>query len=304
MTRKYAAACAEKFRPTQLRDRRFRFLFHRLCESAETIVLAMAEQLAEGDFRPRDFELNFSDRDGDLPSYRLGDLLVEGKVDRVDVWEQGDRTYLCVADYKSGPKHFSLSGVSEGQNIQMLIYLFMLTAEEEGRGGKQIMPGGVLYLPARDVVVTMPRNSGPEEIRKKREEQLKVSGLLLNDLPMLHARDRSDPPRFMPVAYGKDGLPVKGTADARQMQLLEGFVQDLLRRMGEDLRAGKAEASPLAERPSDDPCRFCDYARICGFDPKKQEVRLMRRLKDAEFWELAAGREETAPPAAEEAKHG
>jgi len=74
--------------------------------------------------------------------------------------------------------------------------------------------------------------------------------------------------------------------------------------MGEELRAGKAEASPLAERPSDDPCRFCDYARICGFDPKKQEVRLMRRLKDAEFWELAAGREETAPPAAEEAKHG
>ena len=306
MTRKYAGEFAEaNFRAAQLQDRRFRYLFHRLCEAAENIVLFMAEQLAAGDFRPEYFELNFSDREGgDRPAFRLDDLLVEGKVDRVDVWEQGDRRYICVADYKSGRKGFSLSDVSQGRSIQMLIYLFMLTAEGRDADGRQLVPGGVLYLPAREAVVAMPRNSEPDQIREKREGELKVNGVMLNDLPMLHARDRSDPPRFMPVRYGKDGLPAKGAVDARQMKLLEEYVQKLLRRMGAELRAGVAEASPLAATPGDDPCRYCDYARVCGFDPKKQAPRCLPRLKDAEFWTLAEGAGEQGPADGEEADHG
>ena len=305
LTRKYAEAYAEaNFRSTQLRDRRFRYLFHRLCESAETIVLTMAEQLAAGEFRPRDFELNFSDRDGDLPPFRLGDLLVEGKVDRVDVWERGGLLYLCVADYKSGPKSFSLSKVFEGQSIQMLIYLFMLTAEGEGRYGKRIVPGGVLYLPVRDELVKLPRDSSEERIRKERDKGRKASGLLLDEPSMLRARERNDPPRFLPVKYDKDGLPVGGTVSARQMQLLETYVQGLLLRMGEELRAGKAEASPLAEAKGMEPCRYCDYAGICGFDPKREKLRYPRRLTDAEFWALAEETGRTFTPAGGEEEHG
>ncbi len=287
LTRKYAEAyTAEYFRPAQLRDRRFLYLFRRLCDTAENIVLEMAEQLAAGDFQPLDFELEVSDRGGELPPLRLGDILVEGKVDRVDGWSDGDRLYLCVADYKSGPKEFRLSDVCEGQTIQMLIYLFLLTAEGESRYGKRIVPGGVLYLPARDKAVSLPRSSSEEEIRKARAAELKISGLMLDDLPMLRARDRSEPPRYLPVTF-KDGVPIKGTADEKRMGELAGFVRGLLRRMGEELRAGRAEASPLAHSASEDPCRYCEYGRVCGFDPKRQEPRLVRRMTDAEFWELA-----------------
>ncbi len=294
LTRKYAEAyVAENFKPAQLRDKRFLYLFRRLCDTAENIVLEMAEQLAAGDFQPLDFELEISDRGGELPPLDLGDILVEGKVDRVDGWSQGDRLYLCVADYKSGPKEFRLSDVYEGQTVQMLIYLFLLTAEGAERYGKQIVPGGVLYLPARDPVVPMKRSSTEEEIRKARADELKLSGLLLSDPGMLRARDRSDPPRYLPVTF-RDGIPVKGAADAEQMEKLDSFVRGLLRRMGEELRAGKAEASPLAHTPAEDPCRNCEYGRICAFDPKRQEKRLIRKLTDAEFWELAG----------KEAQHG
>ena len=287
LTRKYAEAyVAENFKPAQLRDKRFLYLFRRLCDTAENIVLEMAEQLAAGDFQPLDFELDISDRGGELPPLDLGDILVEGKVDRVDGWADGEKLYLCVADYKSGPKEFRLSDVYEGQTVQMLIYLFLLKAEGGQRYGKRIVPGGVLYLPARDKVVSLPRSSSEEEIRKARAEELKISGLMLSDLPMLRARDRSEPPRYLPVTF-KDGLPVKGAADAEQMEKLDSFVRGLLLRMGEELRAGKAEASPLAHTPAEDPCRNCEYGRICAFDPKRQEKRLVRKLTDAEFWELA-----------------
>ncbi len=294
LTRKYAEAyVAESFKPAQLRDKRFLYLFRRLCDTAENIVLEMAEQLASGDFLPLDFELDISDRGGELPPLDLGGILVEGKVDRVDGWADGDQLYLCVADYKSGPKEFRLSDVYEGQTVQMLIYLFLLTAEGAERYGKQIVPGGVLYLPARDPVVPMKRSSTEEESRKARADELKLSGLLLSDPGMLRARDRSDPPRYLPVTF-RDGIPVKGAADAEQMEKLDSFVRGLLRRMGEELRAGKAEASPLAHTPAEDPCRNCEYGRICAFDPKRQEKRLIRKLTDAEFWELAG----------KEAQHG
>ncbi len=198
-----------------------------------------------------------------------------------------------MADYKSGPKEFRLSDVAEGQTIQMLIYLFLLTAEGEARYGKRIVPGGVLYLPARDKVVPLKRSSSEEEIRKARADELKISGLMLDDMALLRARDRSDPPRYLPVSF-RDGVPVKGVASEGQMGQLDAFVRGLLKRMGEELRAGKAEASPLARYASDDPCRFCEYARVCAFDPRRQEKRLVKKLTDAEFWTLAEGR----------AKHG
>ena len=277
---------AESFKPAQLRDKRFAYLFRRLCDTAENIVLEMAEQLAAGDFLPLDFELEISDRGGELPPLDLGGILVEGKVDRVDGWADGDQLYLCVADYKSGPKEFRLSDVCEGQTIQMLIYLFLLTSEGQERYGKRIVPGGVLYLPARDKTVSLPRSSTEEEIRKARAAELKISGLMLDDPDMLRARDRSQPPRYLPVSF-KDGVPVKGVADLRRMGELDSFVRGLLRRMGEELRNGKAEASPLAHYGSEDPCRYCEYGRVCGFDPKRQEKRLIRRMTDGEFWELA-----------------
>ena len=287
LTKKYAEAyAAGYFKPAQLRDKRFLDLFRRLCDTAENIVLEMAEQLAAGDFQPLDFELEISGRGGELPPLKLGDILVEGKVDRVDGWSDGEKLYLCVADYKSGPKEFRLSDVHEGQTIQMLIYLFLLTSEGGERYGGQIVPGGVLYLPARDKVISLPRSSSPEEIRRARAAELKISGLMLDDLPMLRARDRSEPPRYLPVVF-KDGLPVKGVADAKRMGELEAFVRGLLQRMGEELRAGRAEASPLAHTPAEDPCRNCEYGRICAFDPKRQEPRLVRKLTDAEFWALA-----------------
>ena len=287
LTRKYAEAyVAESFKPAQLRDKRFLYLFRRLCDTAENIVLEMAEQLAAGDFLPLDFELDISDRGGELPPLDLGGILVEGKVDRVDGWSEGDQLYLCVADYKSGPKEFRLSDVCEGQTIQMLIYLFLLKAVGEQRYGKRIVPGGVLYLPARDKVIPLKRSSTEEEIRKARAAELKVSGLMLDDRSMLRARDRSEPPRYLPVSF-RDGVPVKGVADRRQMGELDSFVRGLLLRMGEELRAGKAEASPLAHTPAEDPCRYCEYGRVCGFDPKRQEKRIIRRMTDAEFWQLA-----------------
>lgn len=284
LTRQYTEAFAgETFRPAQLRDSRFGYLFRRLCRTAEAIVLDVAGELAAGEFQPLDFELSFS-AGGDLPPARVGDIWVQGTVDRVDGWVDGDRLYLCVADYKTGKKKFSLTDVRYGMGIQMLIYLFLLSDEGAGRYGMPVIPAGVLYAPAREVLLSMPRSSSPEEIARKRADTLRRSGLLLNDRRLLQAREMGEDPRYIPVSY-RDGVPAGSLATAAQLGDLAVYVKKLLVRMGSELRGGKAEASPLYKNKVEGPCRWCPYGSVCAFDEKREPLRMEHALRDGEFWD-------------------
>ena len=274
----------ENFRPRQLRDKRFLYLFRRLCQTAETIVLDVAGELAAGEFRPLDFELSFSDRGGDLPPLRLEDITVQGTVDRVDGWVDGDKLYLCVADYKTGKKKFSLTDVRYGLGIQMLVYLFLLSAEGAKRYGREIVPAGVLYAPAREVLLSLPRSTGAGEIEKKRADTLRRSGLLLCDRRVLQARERGENPRYLPVKY-RDGVPAGSVATLAQLGDLAAYVRKLLSRMGAALRRGSAEASPLYKNKSTGPCLWCPYGAVCGFDPRREKPRMEAAVPEPEFWQ-------------------
>jgi len=146
----------------QDRTARFRYLFSRLRTTAYAVVEETARELAESDFVPVEFELSFGDK-GTLPAVTVsepdGELRVNGKVDRVDGWVRNGRLYLRVVDYKTGKKSFDLAEVRMGLDIQMLLYLFTLQKEGQGYFQKEIVPAGVLYLPARDEILAQERMS-------------------------------------------------------------------------------------------------------------------------------------------------
>ena len=285
LTQKYTEAfAAETFRVSQTADRRFKYLYDRLCRTAETIVLDVAAELAAGEFEPLDFELKFGPgEDASLPPVREGDIRLGGTVDRVDGWTDGEKLYLCVADYKTGRKAFSLSDVWYGLGIQMLIYLFMLETEAGERYGKEIVPAGVLYAPARDVLLSLPRSTTPEEAAQKRADALRRSGLLLADERLLQAREAGHSPRYLPVKY-KDGAVSGSIATAAQLGELAEYVKRLLRKMSGALRQGNTAASPLYKNKTEGPCVWCAYKSVCGFDPAREPVRMAAKMKDAEFW--------------------
>ena len=278
-TRAYTALY---FRPAQLANPRFRYLVDRLCLAVESILKDVAGELASSDFSPLDFELRFA-RGGDLPPLDLGQVQLSGVVDRVDGWVDGDRLYLTVADYKTGRKQFSLSDVWYGQGIQMLVYLFMLAQEGAGRYGREIVPAGVLYAPAREVLLSMPRSATEAEIQRKRQEALRRSGLLLADERVLQARERGEAPRYLPVKY-VDGVPGGSIASAAQLGDLAAYVKRLLRKMGGRLASGHIEALPLCKAATELPCRWCPYVRACPFEAGTDEPRVQRSMSQEEFW--------------------
>ena len=286
LTEKYTEEYASRyFRPAQREDPRFRYLFARLRRSVDLILRDVVEELAVSRFTPRDFELRFGLGAGELPPLQAGDVSLGGVADRVDGWVDGDTLYLCVADYKTGRKSFSLTDVWYGLGIQMLLYLFALE-ENGGRRyrAKRIVPAGVLYAPARDVLLKLPRSSTPEEIEDKRREALRRSGLLLADTRVLHAREEGDSPKYLPVKY-QNGEPTGSLATAAQLGQLAKYVKKLLERMGGALRSGSIQADPLCRSGSDTPCQWCPYTAACGFGEGEDKLRRMRSKPEDEFWE-------------------
>src|SRR5699024_8419833 len=144
--------------------------FRRLLKSVHLVVDNVVQELACSDFAPVSFELGFGSR-GDLPPVELTvdgvTVSITGFVDRVDGWEHDGRLYLRVVDYKTGRKSFDLTDVWNGLGLQMLLYLFALEREGKALYGREIVPAGVLYLPARDAVVAGSRAMTEEERRKK-----------------------------------------------------------------------------------------------------------------------------------------
>ncbi len=162
----------------------------------------MAHELRAGDFVPLDFELNFADPEQIAP-ITLSDgevtLNMSGVADRVDGWLHDGKLYLRVVDYKTGRKAFSLSDVWYGMGLQMLLYLFALERSGPERYGHEIVPAGVLYVPARDVLIPADRRLSPEEAAKERAGAVRRSGLLLDDAAVLHAMEHSDTPQYLPA---------------------------------------------------------------------------------------------------------
>lgn len=286
---RYMAAAIPGF---EGRERRFQYLFRRLGRTVTAIVDNVAEELADSDFRPLAFELDFSEG-GDLPAISLhapgGDLTVVGKVDRVDGWVRDGKLYIRVVDYKSGKKAFDLSDIQHGLNIQMLLYLF--TLQREGRdlfGGREIVPAGVLYLPARDVLVSAPRGVDPERLRAALDKELRRSGLVLSQPEVLRAMEHSalSEPRFLPLALGRDGGVVKGVATAEELGKLGRYVDRLLAKIARELSEGNIDADPCGRGEGDSACTYCAFASACHFmqGDEGDHMELIRPVSREEFW--------------------
>ena len=268
---------------------RFRYLFTRLSKDVRRIVADMAGELRVSDFQPLDFELDFGS-DPRIPPMELGggeeSLTLTGIADRVDGWVHDGKLYLRVVDYKTGRKKFELSDVWYGMGLQMLLYLFTLQKNGKTLYGREIVPAGVLYVPARDVLLSAGADMAEEDAEKERASQLRRSGLILDDGAAVNAMEHGDTPRYIPVKF-KNGVP---TGDA--LATLEGFgrlaghIDDALKAMAGELKRGSIAADPYYRSQQENACANCDYFDACHFSDGEggDSIHYMTRLKPAEVW--------------------
>lgn len=256
---------------------RFRYLYLRLRETVIVLVERIARELSESDFYPVDFELDIRSG-GDVPPEVIdikdgGIIAVEGKVDRVDMMKKNGKTYLRVIDYKTGAKTFSLPDVLYGLNLQMFIYLFTLCSGATRRyASPELLPAGVLYLPAKRPDVSVDRDEDKDKIAKKTGGAMKMSGLVLKDPQVVDGMEHGAQGLFIPARLkataGSGDEPFDASssvATLEQFGILKKHIDNTLKEMADTLRGGDIAARPV-EGLGYHPCDYCEFASVCGHE--------------------------------------
>jgi len=262
------------------KNARFIYLFRRIGEDAMRIVLDMLDELKKSDFEPLDFELDMTE------------FGAAGVIDRIDGWEHDGKLYVRVIDYKTGKKSFRLSDVMYGRDMQMLIYLFAVNEQGAARYKRSIVPAGVLYAPARDMILSAKRSATEEALSKQREDGLKRGGLILNDPSVIEAMENGGEKRYLPVKRTKDGdFTGDSLIDSEQVGLLSGHISRMLGGAAAEILEGDVDCIPLYKSESDNACNYCDFHSVCAFDDEAGDKRrFVRKLKSAEIWETLRSR--------------
>lgn len=275
----------------QAKSARFRYLFNRLRASAYSVMQNVAQELAVSDFKPVAFELGFGGAKGDLPAISIrqdgAELNVSGKVDRVDGWVHDGKLYLRVVDYKTGRKTLDLGDLKAGLGIQMLLYLFALQRDGERYFGQPVEPAGVLYFPARDVILRAERSISEEKREELLRRELRRSGMVLGEPEVLHAMEHSalESPCYLPLHIAKDGTLGGDIVSAAQLGKLSRYVDKLLHQIASELRQGNVDADPYSRGPQESACTYCPFASACFFDDAGGDKRrVLKKTEPEEFW--------------------
>lgn len=279
---------------------RFVYLFRRLEKTVLAVVDNAVEELRASDFQPIAFELGFG-TGKELPpvTFRAGGVTVSlsGFVDRVDGWEKDGRLYLRVVDYKTGRKSFDWSDVFHGMGLQMLVYLAALEKEGAPLFGREVVPAGVLYLPAREALASGRADMDEKAVTAELEKALRRKGVVLDEPEVLEAMEHAGEGdyRFLPLRVSARTGAVTGEAlvSAERLGRLERHVEKVLTDLTAEMARGAITADPFWRGESKNACLYCDYAAACQFREGVggDRRRPMKSMKQAQFWAAMDGKE-------------
>lgn len=270
-------------------------------------VWALQEQIRRSDFVPEKFEVSFRVEE-DLKSINVDlsedeKMKIRGRIDRLDTYDDGEKVYVKVIDYKSGSTSFDLVAVYYGLQLQLVLYM-NAAIDLMKRRGKEAEPAGIFYYNVKDPVENWKENETEEELRERILKDLKLNGLVKQDPKVigyldngLKAVDEKGKPvesavpgesSVIPVKFNKNGAMAAGSsvASKEQFETLSGYVTDKIKEIGREILDGNVAVNPY-ERKGRSSCDYCPYKGICGFDGRipGYEYRYLDSMKKDEIWQ-------------------
>lgn len=235
----------------------------------------LAEHMQGSEFYTEALERSFGREDA-ARQLRVGDTVLEGRIDRMDLWAAGNS--LRVIDFKLGGRPLNLAGAYHGLQLQLPVYL---GAAMKQRGARS---AGVYYFPLDEGVVDT-QSTDPHQVEKERDARFRMSGLLPQDPELLRAQT-PHPEQVFQAKLTNEGKLYNSVPCADDENFAR-LVSHALKKAGEDLdqiRSGAADISP-ASFDGRDGCAYCEYRAACLFDAQIDAGRV-RRLKNIKWNEV------------------
>lgn len=288
--------CAFEYRRDQMagefgKTPGFELVFNKLTERISRVFTHTQKALMASDFNPDAFELNLRESHPVELEYSDGHKLsFGGIIDRADTCQIGDKRYLRIIDYKSSQKQINAATLANGENMQMLLYLFAAT--EPGGIYQDHLPAGVLYNPIQISKIDTEDARIDSLNESLLDSKFKGSGLVLSDHAVLESMENGISGRFIPAELKKDGSLTERSSciSPSGMCRLKEYTYRKLKKTAESILEGDAEALPTATGGKC-PCIYCRYSDICE-NTERNDIRLPDANDLAEAQEILGMRSE------------
>ncbi len=276
------------------RTKRYEYLKERLKGIVKRSVWLIVEHAKESGFEPIMYEAAFGE--GDLPAITLnlpegGEVVITGRIDRIDLLEKEDKSYVRIVDYKSGSKSFRLSDVYHGLQLQLILYLSAIWEKGIKGYGDKLLPAGMLYFKLDEPLIKVDRKETDENIEKEIKKNMKMRGLILADTAIVKEMDRSiaGTSMIIPARLNNDGTLGKNSSIAtiEQFEVLKSYAMDSLISISREINKGNISISPYKKNKFTS-CTYCPYSPICRFESNVggNKYRVLKDYKNDKAWEL------------------
>ncbi|MBQ5951247.1 MAG: PD-(D/E)XK nuclease family protein [Lachnospiraceae bacterium] len=268
----------------------------RILRMTERTVWALLKQMESGGYRPYAVEMPFSPEDAKSLRLELSPeevMLLDGRIDRLDICESGDSIYVKIVDFKTRGKKFSDAETYEGLMLQLPYYLNAACEILKKRyPDRRIVPAAMEYVSFEDPFVDVPADAPAADTEPLLLDALRPNAVLTSEHAALEAYDASIMDR---IREKPDLAPSKAAGKGRtvlfphQMEHLIEFVKEKTASQGRRILAGDITVDPYQERDRSS-CTYCPFSAVCGIDPRRPGYRF-RRLEIPDK-EVLYGKEE------------
>ena len=209
---------------------------------------------------------------------QIHDIAFKGFVDRIDTYDH----YVSIIDYKSSAKNIDLNLAMQGFQIQMLIYLDMVTKMT------QKDPGAVLYFNTKKRILSVQQNMNKPIEEDEWMKQYRYGGYVIDDgshQSLLNLDPTFDKrSSLIPVTYVKSKDEYKGQIlTIEQLHILFDKISEHIYELYQHMMEGHIEIAPKgsdqkATHTLVNPCFYCPYHSVCSFDVFYNDYQLVEFL--------------------------
>lgn len=276
-------------------DETFLAAVDRLKASVVQIMKYLRDEKMDGTgFTPAAFEYDLGGEKNKGCKVEAADLNGEkitlyGQADRIDVYNDGESSWLRVVDYKTGQQKFSESEIYHGLGLQMLIYMYALTGGESGFAADGLKHAGVMYshIGKTDADLTpktvekLEKDGGlSERLSLECARSFKPDGMMLDEeirggfnmdnggVYTIFQYNSPDKKTGKVDRSKKSAEPVT----PERLVAMERFALEKVVQMAKDLEHGRISADPIRLKKDKTSCTYCDFRGICR-RPEPKEMR-------------------------------
>ena len=232
---------------------RFSYLLKRLGIYASKAAVRIRDETALSGFYPEALEQKLS--------FAFGDVTISGVCDRIDSMEKDGKKYIRVVDYKHGKPEIKLDDIYNGENLQMLLYLFGICET----GGDACVPSSAMYLPFGNISYESSDGSDTDEKAIKSMQNYmsehSLSGIILSDSP--EKEDLEAITEDLTKRFGKK----RGKGYISTVELtpeiygaVRSYCRSYVNSKAAEAAAGMASACPSGKNA----CDYCSFGLFCG----------------------------------------